>query len=224
MLAVFGLVRLGNSITAQLKFVNDIQLICVIVSAAILIAAIIYKFVCVKSGKDESLKSLSSGLLLILAASLFAIVTLFGKIDSKILLAFVIIGTVLYFVYNIYEREFFWYSLYTAVAYFVLSLGFAASNVASLEQIIVTVASVVAAVAVTVVVAVSRGRSGKFVLFGRKLGKLTKNGAYPFYVTSALIIAGMLLALFVSGISIYSLVVLFASYMIFAVIYTIKLM
>lgn len=223
-LLIFGIVRVGNSITAQLKFINDIQIICVVVSAALLIAAIIYKFVCARSEKDETYTTFSSSFLILIAAAIFAVFTLFGNIDSSALLALVIIGTVLYFVYNIYAREFFWYSLYTALAYFVLALGYPASNTVSLKQMIISAAAIAVAIAVIAFVAVFASRKGHVAIFGRSFGKLSKSGAYPFYVTSALIIAGLLLALFISGISIYSLAVLFISYMIFAVIYTIKLM
>lgn len=218
--AGFGVFRLGNSM-AQLTFMEKIKPFCLIGTGVLLILAIIYKFICHRQGKDERFKTFGSSFLLLLAASLFAVVALFGEILWRDLLILIVIGTVLFFIYNIYEREFFWYSLYTALGYVIFDLKFGAAF--SIPKVIVTVAAVLFALAVILATASARSRRGRLVLFGKTVGNVSEKGAYSFYATSALIIAGMILALFITGISPYSIAVLFISYMIFAVIYTLRM-
>ncbi len=220
--AVFAIIKVGNSIDMYLKYVYELKPFFLIGAGVVLILAIVYRFICYKREKDERFVTFASSYLLLIAVSLFCIVALFGSVLARDLLALVIIGAVLFFIYNIYEREFFWYSLYTAVGYLIFDIKFSPSL--SVTQIIVSAAAVLFALAVVLAVVMAKQKRGKLVLFGKTVGTVSEKGIYAFIINSAIIIAATVLALFIAGISAYSIMVLFVSYMIFAVIYTLKMM
>lgn len=219
---VFAIIKVGNSIDLLLKYTYELKPFFLIGAGVLLILAIVYRFICYKKEKDERFITFSSSYLLLIATSIFCIVALFGSVLSRDLLALVIIGSVLFFIYNIYEREFFWYSLYTAVGYLIFDVKFSSSL--SLPRILVCAGAIVLSVAVIIAVASAKHKRGMLVLFGKNAGTVSKKGVYAFLITSALVIAAMILSLFIAGISSYSMMLLFVSYMVFAVVYTLKMM
>lgn len=171
-------------------------------------------------GVDEKYTVFSSGYLLTLLLWLTSIFAFYNILSSKKLFAYIIVSAALYFVYNLFKREFFVFSLYTAVGAGLLALINSASRI---QHVIFSILLVV--ISAAMIMLVLRKKAFKI-----KIGKnqiLISDGsykAYPFCISAGIMLAGVILSFLFVGMAFYSLVVLFVYYLILTIVNTVKMM
>lgn len=212
---ITGMTRTAN---AKNEFTLTVAPIISIVFACLSVAALAFFIVRRVKKTDETYKILSGGFLTALMLWLTAIFALYSRISERKLIVFIVVTAALYFIYYLYSKEFFVFSLVSALG----AALFAAMNSASrTEHIVLAVLTVLLAAVSTVLVLVGQKKAvkiGKFTLFDKKFK------TYPFCISSGIMIAGTILGFFMSAGTFYTLVVLFVYYLIFTVISTIKMM
>ena len=204
------------------SFLLNVAPVIAIVFAVLCIPAIIFFAVCRKRGKDEKNKVFSSGYLLSLVLWLTSIFALYGRISSKSSIAYIVVTAALYFVYYLFNREFFVFSLYAAVGAGILMMIHSSTRP---EHIIAAILAVIVSIAAVLLVIGDKKKPVEIKLGKAKL-KITDGTfkAYPFIVSAAILIAGAVLSFFFADMAFYSLIVLFACYLVFTIVNTVKMM
>ena len=195
----------------------------------ILFAAAVAYFVVQKSrGADEKYKYLSSPFLLGIAALLFAISLFYAKIGTMGTVIAMIGAIVLYFIYSFYQRDMFYYSLFTcfgALLVTVCSRGVAHFSIRVLAKYGIRVAAVVLPILLIVAMIMLSKNDGAFTFKGKKYRIMKPNYCYyPFHVVSIITLVGSLGCMFFPALLMYSLIALFGALLVIAVVYTINMM
>lgn len=201
-------------LSTVLAFYNYVLPVLIPVFALTTVAAITLMVVRKHRGIDESGCVWSSSLMLILSAGLLAICLSYTTFSATRLLVSVLAFAALYYVYHLYSRAFFVYSLMTVCGGFLLSL----------ERFFGLVGTIVLAVLVAAVIAVVL-----MILLAPKsaLGRwasVADDSRYPFYITAAILLVGLALLLLLPAWLFYAVAVLFGSYLVIAIINTLKMM
>ncbi|MBQ8005177.1 MAG: hypothetical protein IJ303_02565 [Clostridia bacterium] len=171
-------------------------------------------------GANEEYSVFSSGYLVTISLWLTSIFAFYSISASKKLMAYVIVTAALYFIYNLFSREFFVFSLYNALGAGFLVLINSATFVSHIVFSVLVVA--VSAFFVSVVLTKKA--------FELKLGKLSisvtdgKYKAYPFCISAGIMLAGVVLSFLYASMAFYTLIVLFVYYLIFTIVNTVKMM
>ena len=212
--------------TATVEGANTFKLstapVVALVFAILSIPAIVFFVVQRVRGKDEKCSVFSSGYLLIIALWLTSVFALYSSLTSKKLIAYIIVTAALYFVNYLFNREFFVFSLYSAIGAGLLIIINASTRPVHIACSVLVV--IFSALAVALVI------SDKKKPFSLKIGKskiaLTDGTfkAYPFCIAAGIMLAGVILSFFSASMAFYSLVVLFACYLVFTVVNTVKMM
>ncbi|MBR3967495.1 MAG: hypothetical protein IKJ91_10530 [Clostridia bacterium] len=196
--------------------------ITAVVFAVLCVPAVIFYAVCRKKGINERNRVFSSGYLLLLTLWLTSVFALYGPLSSKAAMAYIIVTAALYYIYYIFKKEFFVLSVYASLgAALLLSIN----SARTVEHIISAILSVL--ISAAVLWAVARDKKKALTL---KIGKGTvgiTDGSfklYPFAVLALVIVLGALLSFFMANVAFYSLVILFAAYLIFTIVNTVKMM
>lgn len=196
--------------------------ITAVVFAALCVPAVIFYAVCRKKGVNERNRVFSSGYLLGLLIWLTSIFALYIPLSSRVAMAYIIITAALYYIYYIFKYEFFVFSLYASLgAALLLSIN----SAGKIEHIISAVLAVL--ISAAMVYAVAAGKKKPFeIKLGKKSVKITDGSftVYPFAVLAGIIVLGSVLSFFLANAAFYSLVVLFASYLVFTIVNTVKMM
>ncbi len=179
-----------------------------------------------KNQIDESSNVITSALIFGNAASLFFVGALYYIYwDAELVIASLITLTVLYFAYNIYGGNFFMYSLISAIGFISLRITGCNSHFALIGNAGILVAHVfsfaipiIAIVLAIILFAKDKNRTVLGITFGGKKCAVT------FLISAAAILVGAVLTLVYPAALIFADFVLLGSYLIIAVICTVKMM
>ncbi len=212
---IYGVIKACNN---MIFAAGTLAPILVPVTGVLFAAAAVVTVVFKRMGKDESFNIITSAGVFGNCAVLFftaAHLALFMKAET--LLLTLIITALLYFVYSIYNSNFFIYSLFTAAGFIALHHATLTSSTFSpLARLLVTV-SLVLAFAIPAAALI-------FVGYRFFSGKATKKVALSFIISALALIAGAVLVIVSPVAVIYAEIVLLAVYLVVAVSYTVKLM
>lgn len=219
---IFSITYLTRTAEDYNSFVLNISPILALVFAVLCIPAIVFYAICRKNGKDGSHKVLSSGYILTLVAWLTSIFALYGRISSMTVMVYIVVTAALYFIYYLFDREFFFYSFYAAVGAAVLM---AMKSSTRAEHLVFSVVAV-ALSTLAPLIAVRDRKKPLEIKLGKSTFQLIDGGykAYPFLVSAAILLLGTLLSFFFADAEFYSLIVLFACYLVFTIVNTVKMM
>lgn len=175
-----------------------------------------------KKGTNELYKVFSSGFattLFLWIASAFA---LYFSFSEKRLIAYIVVSAAVFFIYYLYDREFFLFSLFTAIGGGLLSMLNYATVIRhyvvfALIAILCTICFVITVMGKNKKVEIKMGKSS--ILIFDKSYK-----AYPFYVSAGILLAGVILTFLLPNSLLYSLIVLFGYYLASTVVKTIQMM
>ncbi len=219
---IFSITYVTRTAEGSNSFVLSGAPVTAIVFAALCVPAVVFYAVCRTKGVNERNRVFSSGYLLALALWLTSIFALYGPLSSKAAMAYIIITAALYYIYYIFNHEFFVFSLYASLgAALLLSIN----SAGKIEHIISAVIAL--AISVAVVLAVVGDKKKPFeIKLGKNSVKITDGTFkfYPFAVLAAIIVLGSVLSFFLANAAFYSLVVLFAAYLVFTIVNTVKMM
>lgn len=217
---IFSIVSLTDTAEGYNNFLLNVAPKTAIISAIVCVPLLVFFIICKARKIDEKNWVISSSYLLLVAIWVTSVFGLYGFLSSKTSMAYIVVTAALYFVYYLFDREFFVYSLYSALgAAALLSINSASQT----EHIISAVAAFVLT-GVVLYFVFSKGKKPSKA--GKKLAKnmVKEIKPAPFLVSAAVLVLGTVLSFFFAGVSFYSLVVLFAVYLIFTIVNTVKMM
>jgi len=191
-------------------------------------AAVAYFVIQKRRGADEQYKYLSSPFLLCVAALLFACALFYNKIGTMGTVIAMIGAIVLYFIYSFYQRDLFYYSLFTCVGALlvtVCSRGVAHFSFRVLVKYGIRVAAVLLPILLIAAMFMLYKKDGVLTFKGKKYRIMKPNYCYyPFHVVSVITLVGSLACMFFPALLMYSLIALFGALLVIAVVYTINMM
>ncbi len=219
---VFSVTYLTSDVDGANKFKLETAPLVATVLAVLCVPAVVYYVVSRIKCRDERCSVLSSGYILTLVLWLTSVFALYGKLTDEKRIAYVIVTAALYFVYYLFNREFFIFSLYSAIG--AALLVFLNSSTRIMHFVYSALLVLLCALVVTLVLA-DRKKPVSLKIGKSKL-KITdgKFKAYPFCIAAGIMLAGMILSFFSTTAAFYSIVALFACYLVFTVVNTVRMM
>ena len=217
---IFSITYFTATMERYNTFTFGVVPIILVVFAVLFVAATLYFVIQRVRGTDEYNKAFSSGYLFMIVSWLLSVFALYQALTTKRLIAYVLVTAALYFIFYIYSKEFFIFSLYNVVNVVALVL----MNSASLRIILAVFLALVSAAAVLVVI---KGRKAPITLkMGKGSVKLTDApiAPLPFCISIFIVVAGAVLNFVLMGAAFYSIIALFACYLVCTVINTIRMM
>lgn len=208
-------------------FVLDWLFYLKIASGILLAGAIVYFAVQKKRNVDESLKMFSSITLLILTVILFSICMLYQYFGNMAMVIIVIGALVLSFVYNFYQRDYFYYSVFTVINVMLMYLVRTGLSRMIWKNILIYTSKVLIFVIPVIVVGVllyAKVKDGAVKFNGKSYMIMKPSYLYlPFYIGAAIAIIAGVVGLFLGSYVIYLIIAQLAVYLLFGIIYTIKM-
>lgn len=220
---VFSITYLTNTPDRANTFVLEIAPKITLVASILLIPTIVFFVARKVKGTDESLKIFASGYLLLMNLWVVSVFGLYNQMSTKKLFAYIVVTAALYFIYYLYSRDFFAFSLYNAIYAVLLMFIYSASFA---EHVILAVLAVLASVGVVAMALASKKKPITLTVGKRTKIKITSGpvDVYPLCISAGIVLAGVILSFFVAGSAFYSIIALFAYYLIFTVVKTIRMM
>lgn len=173
-------------------------------------------------GVNELLKTFSSGFVSCVALWISSVFSCYFFFSEKRLIAYIVVSAALFFIFYLFDREFFTFSIFTAIGAALLSiLNFATT----IQRYVIIALIAVLCVALVVITVVAKNKKVSFKIGNSEFVIFDKTyKPAPFYISAGIILAGVLLSILLFDSLIYSLMLLFAYYLVFTVIKTIKMM
>ncbi len=220
--AVLFAIKAGNNQISTLYYVMPPYLL--VTGILFALSAILFTLK-KKNNSDESSKVITSALIFGNATALFgAGVMYYLYWDAKLVIASLITLTVLYFAHNIYGGNFFAYSLFTAAGYIALQVSKAEPHMYPFGEIGVIAAKVLSfaipvAAIILGIMLISKNKNYSFA--GITIGG--KKCAVTFFICAAAILLGAILPIFAPSSAVAANFILLGSYLVIAVICTVKM-
>lgn len=220
---ILTLIRVTQSANSELWLLGALPIFR-IAAGVLFVAAFAHWIVKQNKKADESTRVLSSAFLLGVAGTLLVAVLLYNPLGASRIIAWLLAATLLFFVYEIYAVDFFLFTVVTVVG--ALAASLVNSPAFRGHELLVTVLSLAAVLLAIGVVSYIAG-------------SLEKNGTAPFVGKHIVAPAGMralnayigcgaallaVLGVICFGHALYFIVALAVIYLIFGIIYTVKLM
>jgi len=225
--AVVILLMIKRNGGVERAFVLDWLIYLKIASGVLLAGAIAFFAFRRKKRVDESLKIFNSATLLILAIVLFAVFMLYQYFNNTAMIMLVIASLVLSFVYSFYQKDYYYYSIFTVIMFlfmYFLRAGISGIMWRNILYYISCGLIFLIPIAVAVFFMYLKSRNGKLKL-GSKINIVMKPSHlyYPFFVGAAIAVVGGVIGLTLASYLIYIMIALLAVYLLFGIIYTIKM-
>lgn len=221
--SIIALVRVTQFAETELWLLNALPVIRA-VTAVLLIAALVWRIVCMKRKTDERIRVLSSPLLLGIAATLFVAALGYNPLGSFRTIVWLLAASLLFFVYEIYAVDFFLYTVVSVVGGMAASLvGAAAFRGHELLVSALALAATLVAVAVVSYLAGCLEKNGTAPWVGGKLIAPAGMKALNAYIGCGVALLAVLGAV-CFGHVLWFAAALAAVYLVFAIVYTVKLM
>lgn len=228
-ISIYTLWAVKQSSSRELAFVQNTLPVLTYVFAALTLLAfgaiLFFGF----RGKESPFKVPSLEFIFGVSLVAFFICLLYKQMDSTYLILGSIILSIPYYIYYFYKRSFFLYSVYSAVA-IVLSRCFRVTEFARLGsfgaflEIFSVILGVLIPLAVIASVIAGARRGGTLVILGRSVKLYNGRRDYvAFILLSALLLAEAILSLVLPAAFPYFFLPLAAMFLLFAIIYAIKM-
>lgn len=215
-IAVVTVMALKNSsISAALTFYNYVRPVLIAVFALLTAGAVVLWIVRCKKGVDESKSVFSAPLLTILSGGLLAACIGYSFLSGTRLLICLIAVSALFYIYYLYSRVFFTYAAVTLAG--GLLLAFFRFGAGILGMIVPAV--LLAALEVVVLMMLAGGK--------HPLGQIVpaeQKARLPFVITAAILLVGLVLGFVAPALLFYAVAILFASFLVIAIINTLQMM
>ena len=214
--AVMTVMSLKNaSISTALTFYNDVCPLLIPIFAVLTAAAVaLWIFRC-KRGIDETKLVFSGSLLTIVFGGLCAACVGYFFLSATRLLVCLIAVSALFYVYYLYPRTFFVYAAATLAGGLLLAFFRFGTSIAGL----IVPAVLLTALEVVLLMMLVGGKHplGQLVPADRK-------ARLPFVLTAAILLVGLVLGIAAPSLLFYAIALLFASFLVIAIIQTLKMM
>lgn len=205
----------NSSISTALTFYHDVRPVLIPVFALLTAGAAALWISRRKKGVDERDTVFSASLLTVIAGGLFAACVGYSFLSATRLLVCLIAAAALFYIYYLYPRSFFTYSAVTLVG--GLLLAFFRFGAGILGLIVPAVLLVALEVAVLMMLAGGKHPLGQLVPAASK-------ERLPFVLTAAILLVGIVLGFAAPSLLFYAIALLFASFLVIAIINTLRMM
>ena len=226
-MAVIGLLMIHNNGAVERAIFSKFILGFQIASGVIFAAALAFFIMQRRKKADESQKYLSSTVLLIVGSLIFAIFMLYRNFGNTAMVVLVIAALALSFVYNFYQRDYFYYSVFTVFA--IVCMYFIRTGITSVMWknilfILSTVLIFAVSIGLAVILMKVRSNNGILNLSGKSRMIMKPSYLYfPFFVGAVIAVLAGILGLIFGSYMIYGIIAQLAAYLLFGIIYTIKM-
>jgi len=221
---ITGMLTVGKSLRSEAFFRTNILPALLIVSGAAMVAAIVFFALQRSRHIDESAKIITSANILGTAIAFFGSLLYYEvSFDAAQVVILMICAVVLYFVFNIYRKDFFLCSIAAAAGINLIRM--ATTSMSTIFGSLISIAAKVFGILIPIVliVFVVFLHTNKGIFMKKKL--IDKGDhIYPTILVSAISLAGTILTVVAPAIAIYSIIVLLVAYLAIAVAYTIRMM
>lgn len=225
-LAIAFFISIKKEASRESFFVFDVLPVLTIVFAALSVVSIGYyaftKAKHVDISKYICTPAMISGIMLVS----LAICLLYKSVSLQKIVVSLIIVNILYFIYYLYKRSFFIYSLLTAFSYLIIvtlgSVTYFSDKGGFYTALKVT--AIVIALAAGAFVLAAKGKGGKISVGKREISLCEdKFDLIAFAATIGLLVISVVISFFAAGFTSYMSIVLLMSFLVIAIIYTIKM-
>lgn len=221
-LTVF-LIRMGNNGRFALAFRTGVMPWVMGAGALLFVGALCYKIFCLFTGADETMRVFSSSLILGVAASFAATLLVLAKFDEMHAVIALFAAALLFFVYEIYLPDFFYFTLETVVGAIAAAMvGSTAFGKGALWNLLLIVGTVLAALFSVTMIRRAAARTHVQIADGRTVAA-DKLNTTAVYIGAVLALCALAVSLFFGGLVTYVLVFLCGMYLLAAIYFTVKL-
>ena len=204
----------GSYVSTELAFYNNVRPVLLPVLALVTAAAAVLWIVRRQKKVDERGLVLSASLITCISAELLLVVLLYPFLSTTRLLVSLLGCALLFFIYYLYPRSFFGYSVCTVLGALALSSLRMGGGVLGLVLPVALVAILLVLLAVMLFAPTCR--------LARALGA-DEDDKLPLIVTTALLLAGIVVGFVMPSLIFYAVVLLAASFLVFAIIHTLRM-
>lgn len=204
----------GSYISTELAFYNHVRPVLLPVLALTTAAAAALWITRRRKKVDEKKFVLSGSVLTCISAELLLVVLLYPFLSTTRLLVSLFGCALLFFVYYLYPRSFFGYSVCTVLGALALSSFRMGGGVLGIVLPAALVAVLLVLLAVMLFAPACR--------FSRALGA-DEDEKLPLIVTAALLLAGTVVGFVMPSLIFYAVVLLAASFLVFAIVHTLRM-
>lgn len=223
--AVVILLMIGNGGAIERTFVINVLPVMKIISLVLLAGTFVWYIIDRKS-EHEHIRSFSPGVFVIAAATLTAVMWLYTQLGVIFTVGIIIAVSVSAFVYYFYQRDFFWFTILTIIGAISLVISRQSLNVWIVKSVILIAVRAICVISslgfMAVILILSK--KGRMKLFGRELTMQNGTQRLPFIIAPVIITAGTAAAFFAASVATYAAFALLALYLVYAIIYTVKMM
>lgn len=205
----------SSSVTTSLVFYNAVLPVLIPLLACLTAGAAALWIVRHRRGVSETGTVLSGSFLTILAGGLFAVCVGYSFLSGTRLLVCMIAAASLFYIYYLYPRSFFAYAAVTLAGGLLLAFFRFGSSIFGL--ILPAILLAVLEVIVLMMLAGGKHRLGTLV-------PAEPRARMPFLITAALLLVGFVLGFVAPSLLFWAIVLLFASFLVNAIITTLRMM
>jgi len=216
-----------NGTSFETMFVLHALPIVRLVTGLLFAGTVIWNVVNRKRGVDESGWFFGTIHAVIAAFILFISAMLYSYVGNSGIVTGVIALTVAAFVYCFYQREFFAYTIFTLIgtlALYGVKSGWSANIFKFIASIVLIAVAFILPI-LTIVFATKAKKNGGVLKLGKsKFNIMKPDGMYaPFYIGSVFMLAAAVVGLVFNSIAFYAIIAFLFLYLVFAIIYTVKM-
>jgi len=226
-MVVVGLLMIHNNGQIERAIFSKFIIGFQIASGVIFAGALAFFILQRRKNADESGKYLSSTVLLILGTLLFAIFMLYRTFGNTAMVVLVIAVLGLSFVYNFYQKDYFYYSIFTVFA--IVCMYFIRTGITSILWrnilfFISTALIFLIPIGIVAVLMLVKSNNGILKISGKSKMIMKPSYLYiPFFVGAGIAVLAGILGLILGSYMIYGIIAQLAAYLLFGIIYTIKM-
>lgn len=220
---ILALIRVTQSAASEMWLLGALPVFR-IVTGVLLLAAIVFRIVTRAKKTDESKRILSSAFLCGIAGTLFVAAMTYYPLGASRIIAWFLAAALLFFVYEIYAVDFFLFSVVTVVGAIAASLvGSPAFRGHETAVTVAAVAAVLIAIAAVSYVAGNLEKNGTAPFAGKKIIAPAGMKALNAYIGCGAALLAVL-GVICFGHALWCIAAHAVVYLIFGIIYTVKLM
>lgn len=220
---ILALIRVTQSASSEMWLLGALPVFR-IVTGALFLAAVVFRIVTRTKKTDESKRILSSAFLCGIAGTLFVAAMTYYPLGASRIIAWFLAAALLFFVYEIYAVDFFLFSVVTVVGAIAASLiGSPAFRGHETAVTVAAVVGVLIAIATVSYVAGNLEKNGIAPFVGRKIIAPAGMKALNAYIGCGAALLAVL-GVICFGHALWFIAALAVIYLIFGIIYTVKLM
>jgi len=224
---VVALLLLKKNSVFEVKFVVNALPIVRLVTGLLFAGTVAFFLTNKKRNVDETAWFVTTKHMVVLSFVLFASSMLYTYVGNSGIVVGVIALLIAVFVYCFYQREFFVYTLFAmaaALGLYGVKGGYSASQVKLVMSVVLTVLAFAAPIILFIVMSKIKKNNGKLKIGKANVEIMKKDSSYlPFWIGAIYVLAAAAVGLIFNQIALYTIIAFLFLYLVFAIVYTVKM-